>query len=292
MKAVVTGGAGFIGTNLVKALIERGDQVTVIDNLSTGKVENLYPDVHFIQADCKTEFLSGDVFWRDEIDVIFHLAALSRIQPSFEEYRQHHSSNVLGTYNMLEAAKNKNAKFIYAASSSVYGGIYKNPYTFTKHVGEEYTRMYQAIHNVPTAIARFYNVYGPKHPATGPYSSVVAIFEKQCKSCVPITVTGDGEQRRVFTHVDDVVSGLLAIAEENMEHTLSYELSYDKNYSINELAAMFKNPAGVKHIPERPGETKIVEPNNELAKEVLGWNPTIDLETYVSEFINSSHSGS
>lgn len=179
MRAVVTGGAGFIGTNLVKALIERGDQVTVIDNLSTGKVENLHPDVHFIQADCKTEFLSGDVFWRDEIDVIFHLAALSRIQPSFEEYRQHHSSNVLGTYNMLEAAKNKNAKFIYAASSSVYGGIYKNPYTFTKHVGEEYTRMYQAIHNVPTAIARFYNVYGPKHPATGPYSSVVAIFEDQ-----------------------------------------------------------------------------------------------------------------
>jgi UDP-glucose 4-epimerase len=221
-------------------------------------------------------------------DLIYHLAALPRIQPSFEFPAITFEANVLGTLNLLEWVRNKedDIPIVYAGSSSFHGGVYKNPYTFTKWQGEEVIQMYNKLFDLPMAICRFYNVYGPHQLTEGEYCTVIGIFETQYKNGDELTITGDGEQRRDFTHVYDIVDGLVKCGDALVLDTNKYkvngqifELGRGENYSINVVAQSFD--WGYTYIPERPGEVKETLCTDTTAKELLDWNPTIDLLDYI-----------
>jgi UDP-glucose 4-epimerase len=279
MLALITGGAGFIGSNLADRLLEEGNEVRIWDDLSTGKMENVPKGIIFHRLD-----ISKNIFTHKKYDVIFHLAAKARIQPSFDEPLLTHDTNVTGMIKVLEIARQTGAKVIYPGSSSVYHDIYANPYSFTKFQAEEYCKLYNKVYNVPVGIARFFNVYGPRQLESGPYSTVIGIFEKQKREGIPLTVTGTGEKRRDFTHVDDIVSGLIAIAKHGDLKGEIYNLGCGKNYSINELAQMF-HPDRVEHLPDRPGEAETTLADITFSKEKLGWEPKIQLNDYVEEIL-------
>ena len=169
---------------------------------------------------------------------------------------------------------------MYAGSSSKHGGIYKNPYTFTKHQGEEIVEMYNKVYEVPTAICRFYNVYGPNQATEGEYCTVMGIFEKQYKEGVELTITGDGEQRRDFTHVFDIVDGFVKCGEQlDKVSGEVFELGRGENYSINVIAQSFDS--GYTYIPKRPGEVQETLCTDTKAQELLGWKPGVDLLDYI-----------
>ena len=286
MKCVVTGGAGFVGTNLINRLLDDGHEVTSFDNYSTGKEENEIErkGVKYFDLDI-AEKKSYDF----EPDAIFHLAALARIQPSFEHPTESFEANSLGTQNIMEWARQTKCPVVYAGSSSIHGDKYANPYTFTKWLGEEIIKMYSKIYDVPTIITRFYNVYG-KHQATdGAYCNVLGVFERLYNEGRPLSITGDGEQRRDFTNVYDIVDGMVKSMEYmkldsiNKWEAVSFELGRGKNYSINEIAAAFGEDYPIKYIPEWPGEVRETLNTDTKAKEVLEWNPTIDIIEYIKE---------
>jgi len=289
MKILVTGGAGFVGTNLIKTLKEKKPeaQIRVIDNYSTGYGSNQQPGVEYIKADI--ESLSATAIMESyEPDVIFHLAALARIQPSFINPNPTFDSNMVGTQKVLEYARKKKTPVIYAGSSSTHGGVYKNPYTFAKWVGEELCQMYSHVYDVPTIITRFYNVYGDHMiPGDSAYATVVQIFDEQYAAGKPLTVTGDGEQRRDFTHVLDICDALVACIDHPDLKGEFFELGRGKNYSINEVAEMYGTE--YVHIPKRPGEAKTTLADFSKATEVLGYNPTRNLEDYVKNITKNAN---
>jgi UDP-glucose 4-epimerase len=289
MKILVTGGAGFVGTNLIKTLKEKkpGAQIRVIDNYSTGYGSNQQPGVEYIKADI--ESLSATAIMESyEPDVIFHLAALARIQPSFINPNPTFDSNMVGTQKVLEYARKKKTPVIYAGSSSTHAGVYKNPYTFAKWVGEELCQMYSHVYDVPTIITRFYNVYGDHMiPGDSAYATVVQIFDEQYAAGKPLTVTGDGEQRRDFTHVLDICDALVACIDHPDLKGEFFELGRGKNYSINEVAEMYGTE--YVHIPKRPGEAKTTLADFSKATEVLGYNPTRNLEDYVKNITKNAN---
>jgi UDP-glucose 4-epimerase len=283
MTVLVTGGAGFIGSNLVNKLIENGEKVHVFDNLSTGKESNINPEAQFKKID-----ISVSIPTHIQFDTIYHLAAKARIQPSFKDPLSSHNSNVTGTIKILELAKSQEAEVIFAGSSSVYHSPYANPYTFTKYIGEEYCLLYSQVFHVHTSIARFFNVYGPNHLRTGDYATVLGIFEQQKMDGNPLTITGTGEKRRDFTHVNDIVDGLIRISKNNDSwNGQVFNFGRGENFSINEIAKMF-DPVGIKHIPERPGEAETTLADYSHAKKVLGWEPKHNVEDYIKEFISTS----
>lgn len=308
MRYLVTGGAGFIGSNLVEKLLPNGE-VTVIDNLSTGRLQYLEPflsSITFVQMGV-TEWSKfapyammlakhakeGDIA-EFQFDVIFHLAALARIQPSFDRPLTTHEANSDGTINMLEWVRryNSNARFVYAGSSSFYHDVYANPYAYTKWLGEQHCALYTSVYGLKTAIARFFNVYGPNQPTEGPYATVIGIFERQQKEGVPLTVTGTGEQRRDFTHVSDIVDGLIKISEaEKLWQPLDegglafgqppiFNLGTGTNHSILEVAEMFNHP--IEFIPARPGEAYQTLADIRGSHDILGYEPKERLEDYIS----------
>ena len=276
MKALVTGGAGFVGTNLIKRLLKDSYEVVSLDNYTTGDRKNQLADCTYITLDITESFTN----WVEKFDVIFHLAALPRIGPSFENPTEVIDVNVKGTANVLEYARKTETPVIYAGSSSFWGGVYKNPYTFSKWQGEELCKMYEMIYELPVTICRFYNVYGDYMPTEGSYRTVLPIFLEQYKNSEPITVTGDGEQRRDFTHVDDIVDAMMKVVQLNKWGSV-YELGRGENHSINEVAEMF---GGEKvYIDEIPGETRNTLCKSELARKKLKWNPTINLKEWIGE---------
>ena len=199
MKVMVTGGAGFIGTNLIKGLLKDGHEVVSLDNYSTGTEENHQEGCTYHSVDVRDAF-DFDFFMKDP-DVVYHLAALPRIQPSFDYPAVTFEINALGTMNILEWARTKNCKVVYAGSSSHHNGIYENPYTFSKDIGEQLCEMYYRVYGVETRICRFYNVYGDSQLTEGEYAAVVGIFLEQYKHNKPLTITGDGEQRLSLIHI-------------------------------------------------------------------------------------------
>ena len=279
MKVLVTGGAGFIGTNLTKRLIRENNEVHVLDDFSRAKKENKIEKVNYIVRDVRSNLNDLECY-----DVIFHLAALARIQPSFDEPLKTIDINTRGTANICDLAKRVKAKVIYAGSSSFYAGPYLNPYAFSKWQGEEICRMYSQVYGVSTANARFFNVYGYGQPSTGQYATIVGIFEEQYKAGKPLTITGDGNQRRDFTHVDDIVSGLILMSKNRWQGEV-FNLGTAKNFSINELAAMYNFPT--KYIPKRPGEAKETLADISFAIEKLGYRPSVELKEYVDSWISS-----
>ena len=284
MKVLVTGGVGFIGTNLIKELLKNGNEVVSIDNYSTGIKENEIDGCKYYNVNI-CDYKNFDQYIED-VDLVFHLAALPRIQPSFKNPLTTFKTNVEGTINLLDWCKEKNVPLVYAGSSSTHGGVYKNPYTFTKWQGEELCKLYSKVYSLQTAICRFYNVYGPHQLTEGEYCTVIGIFERQKNNGEVLTITGDGQQRRDFTHVKDIVDGLIKcgldlINEDNSKANGEiFELGRGINYSINEVANMF---GGEKiYIDEKKGEVRDTLCIDSKAKELLNWNPKRNLEDYIN----------
>jgi len=288
MKILVTGGAGFIGTNLIKRLLKDGHKVVSLDNYSTGKKENEQKGCKYFDVDLR---LTKDYsFFMDNPDVIFHIAALPRIQPSFEAPSITFNSNVVSTQNICEWARtNGNIPVVYAGSSSIHGDKYANPYTFTKWLGEEVCKMYSNIFELPVTICRFYNVYGHHQASDGAYCNVLGIFERQFKNGEPLTITGDGEQRRDFTNVEDIVDGLIRVSNRltlfKGGHIAGEEFEFGngKNYSINELADGFGKDYPKKYLPERDGEVRESLCVDKKAMKEIGWKPTRDIIKFIRE---------
>tara|TARA_Y100000310_G_scaffold323733_1_gene384551 strand:- start:2003 stop:2860 length:858 start_codon:yes stop_codon:yes gene_type:complete len=277
-KALVTGGLGFIGSNLVDLLMSTGEyKVTVIDNLvSESSSENYkHPGVTYWHEDIRN---INDAKYVHDFDVIFHLAALARIQPSFKLPLETISVDTYGTATVCEFARTCGAKVVYAGSSSFYAGPHLNPYAFAKWQGEEICALYAKCFGVETAIARFFNVYGPRQPKSGDYATVVGIFERQYAEGAPLTVTGTGEQRRDFTHVLDICSGLIAISKGSWAADV-FNLGTSSNNSINELVAMFGSSA--QYIPARPGEAETTLADIAKITEMTGWTPKQNLQEYI-----------
>ena len=282
MNIMVTGGAGFIGTNLIKRLLKDGHNVVSLDNYSTGKEENHQEGCVYHDVDIR-DAVDFD-FFMEKPDVIYHLAALPRIQPSFEYPALTLEIGILGTMNILEWARNKYCKVIYAGSSSVHNGHYENPYTFSKSMGDELCMAYKHMFSVDTKICRFYNVYGPHQLTEGEYCTVIGVFERQYKEGVELTITGDGFQRRDFTHVDDIVEGLILTSQSENFDIDWVELGRGENFSINQLSEMFG--CGFTYIPARPGEARETLCDISIAKRDIGYEPKVNLKDYIREVIS------
>lgn len=298
MKSIVTGGAGFIGSHLVDKLLQNGHHVVVLDNLSTGRIENIVhvkDEIEFIECD-----LSKAGSWADHFigcNYVFHLAALADIVPSIQCPDLYFSSNVTGTLNVLEAAKNKGIqKFLYAASSSCYGipKIYPTPetsemlpeypYALTKLMGEELVFHWEKIYKIPAISLRFFNVYGPRSRTSGTYGAVFGVFLAQKLANKPFTVVGDGEQSRDFTYVSDVVDGLLTSAYSNCSGEV-FNLGSSQTITINKITELL---SGDKiYIPKRPGEPEITFADISKIKNTLGWFPKVTIEEGMAELIKN-----
>ena len=280
MNILVTGGAGFVGTNLIKRLLKDGHKVVSLDNYSTGKKENEQKGCTYFDVDIRD--VVDFSYFMEKPDVVYHLAALARIQPSFELPANTLEVGILGTMNILEWVRQLENKprMIFAGSSSVHSGKMKNPYTFSKFVADDMCLLYKQHFGVDVSICRFYNVYGPHQLTEGKYCTVVGIFERQYKNEEPLTITGDGDQRRDFTHIDDIVDGLILTSESETCWD-EIELGRGNNFSINELADMFT--WNVQYVDERPGEARETLCDISQAKEKIGYEPTRNIEDYIHE---------
>ena len=291
MKCVVTGGAGFIGSHIVDALIKEGFDVKIIDNLSTGNRKNINKNAEFVQADIRQLKKIMPHFMG--IDYVFHAAALPRIIPSFEDPVLFHNVNVVGTLNCLIASnKNKVKKFVYSASSSCYGNNFSipttendkidplNPYALQKYEGELYCKLFAEQFGLPAVSLRYFNVYGPRSfnekDRFNAYSSVVEIFLNQRKKNKPLTITGDGSQRRDFVHVYDVAKANIASIKYKAKKFDFFNIASGSNYSVKYIADLISEKQ--KHIAPRQGEAKLTLADISKAKRLLNWKPLISLK--------------
>jgi len=279
MKVLVTGGAGFIGTNLIKRLINEGHEVVSLDDYETGTKDNHVEGAKYIEGDIETiEYIQGDY------DLCFHLAALSRIQPSFENPTETFRVNVRGTEAVCEWARHNNVKVVYAGSSSKHHDPSQSPYAAYKYLGEEVCKLYKKTYNLNVEICRFYNVYGPDEVIEGDWAAVIGIWRRQVRDGEKITIVGDGEQRRDFTHVVDIVDGLYKVAVGTEVHEDAWELGCGVNYSINEMFNMFKErfpQLESLYLPDQPGNYRKTLRENNDTLERLGWIPEDRLNDYI-----------
>ena len=297
-RSLVTGGAGFIGSHLVDGLLAKGQEVTILDNFSTGRKDNIdhiIEKINLIECDIATPSSWQDKF--QEIDTVYHLAALADIVPSIENPTDYYSSNVNGTFNVLEACKKNNVKkIVYSASSSCYG-IPNNyptneksdidpqyPYALTKNLGEQLVMHWSKLYNLPAVSLRFFNVYGPRSRTSGTYGAVFGVFLAQKLAGKPFTVVGDGKQTRDFTYVSDIVEALLVAAESNISGEI-INIGSDNTYSINQLIKLLDGK--VVHIPKRPGEPDCTWADISKAKNLLNWEPKISLEEGVKILLDN-----
>lgn len=271
-RAVVTGGSGFIGSNLTKELTNRGYTVYTIDNSpennSTGKfnINQIYK-----------------LHWNP--DVIFHLAAQSRVQPSFDDPRRSFDDNVKGTLSVLEWAKQNNCKVVYAGSSSKHHDPYDSPYATTKMMGEELCFMFRKCYDLNVEVARFYNVYGPNESLDPINGNVIGIWRWCIENGYNPSIVGDGEQKRDFIDVRDIVDGLIRIAETDQSHEDGWELGTGRNHSINELAVMFKErfDCNFTYIDDQKGNYRETLNTNTDASDRLGWSAERKLIDYITK---------
>lgn len=277
---MVTGGAGFVGTNLIKRLLQDGHTIVSLDNYDSGLHENEQLGVTYIEGDI-TNIVNVNI---DGIELCYHLAALSRIQPSFINPAETFRVNTTGTECVAEWARLNNIKVVYAGSSSRWHNPYQSPYAMYKHLGEEVIKMYRTIYGTNFEIARFYNVYGPHEIVDGDWAAVIGIWRRQVRDGLPITIVGDGEQRRDFTHVEDIVDGLIRIGMSDERHEDAWELGTGTNYSINEVYQMFNQKFGVSktHLPDQKGNYRITLRENNDALNRLGWSPRSRLQEYIN----------
>lgn len=295
MKCVVTGGAGFIGSNLTDELIRQGHKVVVIDNLSLGKKEHINPKAKFYKKDIR-DFKSIRPLFKGA-DWVFHLAAQPRIQPSIIDPAKSFDHNVNGTFNVFLAAKEAGVKrLVYSASSSAYGDQKtlplketmwpgpKNPYALFKYMGEEMAHLFYTLYGLPVVCLRYFNVYGERQSTDGAYATALGIFLRQYNRGVPLTIVGDGTQKRDFTYVGDVVRAnvLAAKSKKAVGHTIN--IGGGRSWSINEVARIIcsgNKDARCVYVPKRPGEVKVTLADTAKARKLLGWMPKMSLEEWL-----------
>ena len=279
MKILVTGGAGFVGTNLLIELSRnRNNDLFSLDNYSIGLKENHIEGVRYFCDDV------NNIFEYDEkYDIIFHLAALSRIQPSFDNPVLTYEYNTTGTIKVLEYARLNKSKVIYSGSSSKHHNPVLSPYAMTKFLGEELCKLYRESFDLQIQIVRFYNVYGPYEIIEGDWAAVIGKWRFQLKKLKPLTIVGDGEQRRDFTHINDIVDGLILISESSSK-IYEWELGSGKNYSINEVFDIFQKKFNCEseYIDDQRGNYRETLRLNDDALKELGWTPKGSLEEYIS----------
>jgi len=296
MKYVVVGGAGFIGSNLVNKLVEENHEVFVVDNFSTGKEENINEKSKVFRLDISDSENSKDlVSIMDGADSVFLFAAKARVQPSIENPMEYEKNNTIGTLNVLKSATDaKVRRVIYSASSSAYGDSKilpiketfpinpLSPYGAQKYYGEVLSRMFAQVYDIETVSLRYFNVYGERQNIAGAYALVMGIFAHQRLNGEPMTIRGDGEQKRDFTYVGDVVNAnILASSSKNVGNGEVINIGNGDNRSINQIADMFGGP--------RINIDPILEPNetladNSLAKKLLNWEPTQTIEDWVKKY--------
>lgn len=293
---IITGGAGFIGSHLVDALVATGYKVTVLDNFSTGRLENLdhvKDKVKIVECD-----ISSAGSWVSEfkdVEKVFHLAALADIVPSIQRPEDYFKANVDGTFNVLQASRDAGVKrFIYSASSSCYGipDQYPTsefaeirpqyPYALTKRLGEELVMHWASIYKLPALSLRLFNVYGTRARTSGTYGAVFGVFLAQKLANQSLTVVGDGEQTRDFTYVSDVVNALVVAANSNKTGQI-YNVGSGKTISINSLVEMLG--CNKVHIPKRPGEPDCTFADIKKIQQELNWNPDISIEAGVAKVV-------
>ena len=296
MKSLVTGGAGFIGSNLVETLLGIGHTVVCVDNESSDAHDKPYWNNNSIniRGDIRDYTLMSSAM--EGVDYVFHLAAEARIQPAIENPINAVSVNDLGTATVLQCAReNQVKKFMFSSTSAAYGRNDSpnvetqspdplNPYSVTKLNGENLCRMYTELFGLPTVIFRYFNVYGPRQPVRGQYAPVLGIFKRQKDAGEPLTIVGDGNQRRDFVHVEDVARAnvMAALADPGQDaYGEVYNIGTGKNYSVNEIAEMFMHEK--TYIAPRPGEARVSLANNQKMRNTFGWTPTHDLEKWISE---------
>jgi len=279
-KILVTGGAGFIGTNLIKELKTKDYDVVSIDNYSTGSKENHLKGVNYIDIDIE-DILKIKI---KDFDMCYHLAAQSRVQPSFNDPQESIRVNVSGTTRVMEWAKINNVKVIYAGSSSKHHDPSDSPYAMTKFLGEEICKLYKNSFNVNVEIARFYNVYGPAEPLDEKFGNVIGIWRAKVNKNLPLPIVGDGNQKRDFTHVLDIVDGLFKIANTKIKHDDAWEIGTGINYSINQLYSMFKKKYSISsvNIPNQRGNYRETLRVNDDLINLLNWQPKDRLRDYIA----------
>ncbi|MFC1584841.1 SDR family oxidoreductase [Fibrobacterota bacterium] len=300
-KTLVTGGCGFIGSHIVDRLLHIGHEVVVIDNLSSGSRQNLEHNLgnqklSLYQHDIAETEVMKPLF--NQVDQVFHLAALADIVPSIENPLKYHHSNVNGTISVLEASRMAGVKrFIYAASSSCYGmpGIYPTPetaeikpqypYAVTKNLGEQYALYWHQIYGLPVTSLRFFNVYGPRARTTGAYGAVFGVFLAQKLNGRPFTVVGDGSQTRDFTYVSDVVNACVVAAETECAVGEIFNVGSGNTYSINSLIELLGG--NVEYIPKRPGEPDCTFADISKISSHLPWKPEVTFEDGVGKMLES-----
>ena len=278
---LVTGGLGFVGSNLVNRLYDLGYSITVIDNLisESSSRDYMIDDVEYWIDDVRN--LNTRYYLDHDFDIIFHLAAHARIQPSFIKPAAYFSNDAQGTVEVLEYARNCDASIVYSGSSTGFSDEMLNPYAFAKRTGERACELYHKIYGMSTVIARFFNVYGPHQPITGPWATVIGLFEEKAKTGDPLTVVGNGHQRRDFTHVSDIVDGLIALGN-NKWKCETFSLGTGRNYSILEIVNLFG--CDKVHIPSRPGEAKVTLADHVSMHLATDWSPVHSLEDYIIKF--------
>jgi UDP-glucose 4-epimerase len=296
-KVIVTGGAGFIGSNLVDRLIDMDVEVHVLDDLSTGKEENINPKANFHRIDIsKLEPLQNHWYLKD-VDAVFHLAALARVQPSIDEPLPYHDANVTGTLRMLMLAQRLGvSKFIFSSSSSVYGDAKVptsednelnpiSPYALHKLIGEQYCTLWSKLFGIDTVSLRYFNVYGNRMSLDGAYRLAIPIFATQIKEGKACTINNDGNQRRDYTYVEDVIdANILAATSTRQFGGEAYNVGNGDNISVNELVDMM---GGVKTYGN-----KVIEPFETLASYAkidldLDWKPKGDLKAWIDEYMKT-----
>jgi len=291
--AIVTGGAGFIGSHIVDKLIKQGVEVTILDDLSTGKKENINPKAKFHNVDI-SKLRPADYVLFEGVDVVFHLAALARVQPSIEQPLPYHDVNVTGTHNLLVAAQNAGVKrFVFSSSSSVYGDAKVptsedhplnpiSPYALHKLIGEQYCKLFSTLYDIDTVGLRYFNVYGDRMALDGAYRLAIPIFASQIKEGKPCTINNDGEQRRDFTYVDDVVDANILVATSKRKFNGEvYNTGNGDNTSVNELVDMMGG--------EKVYGNKVIEPFETLASTAkidleLNWKPKGNLSSWIKKY--------
>jgi len=289
MKVIVTGGAGFIGSHLVELLVKKNYKVTVIDNLITGRVDNLKKlnkKIKIVKADI-SNYSKIEKFFKN-CKYVFHLAALADIVPSIEEPKKYFDTNVSGTLNILKASQKYNIKkVIYAASSSCYGVVKKlpihekspikteYPYALTKYMGEQLMVHWSKVYKIQTISLRLFNVYGLRSRTSGAYGAMFGVFLAQKVNNKPITIVGNGKQSRDFTYVTDVSKAFFVAAKSKIKHGI-FNVGSGKPTSVNYVA----NKLGGKkvYIPKRPGEPDKLQASNKKIKKYLNWKPLISID--------------
>jgi len=280
MQVLVTGGAGFIGTNLIKRLAAEGHTIVSIDNYSTGTQENHIDGVQYIDGDIydlmdHVATLSTPCY---QPDIVFHLAAIARIQPSFKTPKDYIKTNFNGTYNIVQFCASRGIPLVYAGSSSHHSGKFSNPYTFSKDMGEEIVELYRKHFGLKSTTARFYNVYGPYQLTEGGYTTLIGRWLHNIENNIPCEIYGDGTKRRDFTHVDDIIEALVKIMDRE-KYGYIFELGRGENHSVLDVAKMC-NISPV-FTDDKLGEAVITLADIGEAKVQLEWNAKINLIDYI-----------